>query len=112
MNPIPHIFQQIDASAGGPLLDVFAHNIPSASFLTVVASVAAPCSGVLICSTIGSPIGLYDGSTLRAIIPAGFNDYLGVRFNTTAVIQLKSLTGSPITAAGAGTDLLAIQLVQ
>ena len=109
---IPRIYQQIDGSAGGPLLDTHTTTIPHGSILTVIGSVSSQAEAALVCSTIGAPVGLYDGSTLRAIIPAGWNDYLGVQFGPGAVVGIKSLNGSDLTASGAGTDTLAIQLVQ
>jgi hypothetical protein len=90
----PTIFQQLDDD----VLDTSSTNIPasSGSLLTVVESLAAQSSGILIFSELDANVGFYSDGNLKAIIPNGWTDYLGVQLSVGSMISLRNMDNTAV----------------
>lgn len=104
----PTIFQQLDT----PILDTAVTTIPGSggSPVQVIASVKQDCQQILVTSQIGSMVGLYVNGTLKAVIPPGWADWVGVDLSVGDVIALRSMAATDITGVSTDAGLLNIQL--
>lgn len=96
LSPVDYIDAPI-----GPLLNTATNNIPSGTFLQLVASTAAPIKKIQVVDEIGEFMALYTGAAASEALLCGLGlggSLIDVDLPAGTRISIASLTGSPITA--------------
>lgn len=85
----------------GPLLNAATNPIPSGTFLTLVASTAAPVKKIQVVDEIGEFMALYTGAAASEVLLCGLGlggSLIDVDLPAGTRISIASLSGSPVNA--------------